>query len=109
MDGDASGEQVTREGSIDGRVERPDHLKRAIATTALGVGGIATVAWIVFLGWAVSEALVFKALKQWSHPSAKQIAIANPKKARMGYEQPSVAEPVLAPARGRLRLQTHPG
>jgi hypothetical protein len=105
MDRDARGEDVSREGSMDGHVERPERLQRAIATAALGAGAIATFAWIVFLGWAASEALAFKALKQWSHSSAKQVVVVSPKRARVGYGHPLVAEPVLAPARRWIRIQ----
>ena len=58
---DVSIQESIRKRDIEGHIDEtkipPDLFKRAGATAALAAGGIATIAWTLFLGWAVTEAI----------------------------------------------------
>ena len=69
---------------------RPSDLKQLFATVALGAGGIATVGWIVFLGWAVTQTLAANAPNIRSVlPASQHAATEMPEKPVKGYMQPS--------------------
>jgi hypothetical protein len=66
-----------------------DRIKRAFAIAALGTGAIATIVWILLLGWAATEWLETNAVRLMTHQSHQHAAIAAPLQPGMGNKQPS--------------------
>jgi hypothetical protein len=71
-------------------IGRPTYLKQLFATVALGAGGIATVGWVVLLGWAVTHTFAANAPNiRAVLPASQHAAIGKPEKPAKGYMQPS--------------------
>jgi hypothetical protein len=97
MSRDACDHQPRHDGVLTDRVEearvQAANLKRAVAVVALAVGGTATVAWVVLLGWGgwdLIEALSTKTLRLTSNSPSQHASAAPPKTLATGYKQPSV-------------------
>jgi len=93
MGRDASGGEAAREETVNSHIEqatvRSESLKRTLAITALGAGGIATIVWIVFLGWALTEGLATSLLRREVHPIFQRGVGAAPRQQGKAYRQPS--------------------
>ena len=68
---------------------RAGRAKRVLTIAALVAGGVATVAWIVFLGWAATVTLKLDAYRTKTHLPAKHAATTTPPKPTKGYKGPS--------------------
>jgi hypothetical protein len=75
-------------GQEDARLSPRDVLKRTVALVALAAGGIATAAWMVFLGWALTT-VVDASLVCIAAPPAQHATAARPQRPAVGYKQPS--------------------
>jgi hypothetical protein len=76
-------------GQPENAEARPDLIKRSLAVVALAAGAIATAVWIIFLGWAITEAAATNVSRIWVHLVPQRAAVAARPQPSMEYRQPS--------------------